>query len=57
MRFIQDRVPPPSNREIAEACGLASTSSVSHVLTKLERLGYIERIPDIARGIVVKERI
>ena len=33
----------PSLREIAEAVGLASTSSVSHQLSVLERKGYVTR--------------
>ncbi|HVD29316.1 MAG TPA: hypothetical protein VNC79_12585, partial [Mycobacteriales bacterium] len=34
---------PPSVREIGQAVGLTSTSSVAHQLTTLERKGYIRR--------------
>jgi repressor LexA len=34
---------PPSLREIGKAVGLASTSSVSHQVHALERLGYLRR--------------
>ncbi|MCQ9369332.1 transcriptional repressor LexA [Brevibacterium sp. 50QC2O2] len=44
---------PPSMREIGEACGLASLSSVAHQLTQLERLGYIRRDPRRPRALEV----
>src|SRR5487761_1431890 len=34
---------PPTLREIGEAAGLASTSSVSHQLATLEKKGYLSR--------------
>lgn len=36
---------PPSMREIGQAVGLASLSSVAHQLSQLERLGYLRRDP------------
>jgi repressor LexA len=36
---------PPSLREIGRAVGLASTSSVSHQVHSLERLGYLRKDP------------
>ncbi|MCL2595635.1 MAG: transcriptional repressor LexA [Promicromonosporaceae bacterium] len=36
---------PPSMREIGKAVGLASPSSVKHILLQLERKGYIRRDP------------
>lgn len=44
---------PPSMREIGEAVGLVSTSSVSHQLHNLERLGYIRRDPNRPRAMEV----
>src|SRR4051794_23827414 len=36
---------PPSMRQIGEATGLASTSSVAYQLTKLEHMGVVGRDP------------
>jgi SOS-response transcriptional repressor LexA len=47
VRVIEDslrsRGYPPSMREIGEAVGLASTSSVSYQLSVLEAIGYVSR--------------
>jgi repressor LexA len=45
---------PPSIREICEAAGLASTSSVAHQLTVLERKGYLRRDPNRPRAVDVR---
>lgn len=50
---ISDRGYPPSMREIGAAVGLVSTSSVSHQLKSLERLGYIRRDPNRPRALEV----
>lgn len=44
---------PPSMREIAEAIGLASLSSVSHQLGQLELSGYLRRDPNRPRALEV----
>ncbi len=44
---------PPSLREIGEAVGLTSPSSVAHQLTTLERKGYLRRDPNRPRAIEV----
>ncbi|MFI2752675.1 transcriptional repressor LexA [Cellulomonas sp. P22] len=44
---------PPSMREIGEAVGLTSPSSVKHQLTTLERKGYLRRDPHRPRAIEV----
>lgn len=41
---------PPSVREIGEAVGLTSTSSVAHQLRALERKGYLRRDPNRPRA-------
>ncbi|WP_037606015.1 transcriptional repressor LexA [Streptacidiphilus rugosus] len=41
---------PPSLREIGQSAGLASTSSVSHQVHSLERLGYLRRDPHRPRA-------
>ncbi len=45
---------PPSIREICDATGLASTSSVAHQLKVLERKGYLRRDPRLPRAVDVR---
>ena len=58
LEFIKESVErrgyPPSMREIGEAVGLTSPSSVSHQLTTLERKGYLRRDPNRPRAIEVR---
>jgi len=51
---VQRRGYPPSMREIGEAVGLTSTSSVSHQLRTLQRKGYLRRDPNRPRAVEVK---
>jgi repressor LexA len=44
---------PPTLREIGEAAGLSSTSSVAHQLAVLQKKGYVSRGPGRARTAVV----
>ena len=44
----------PSLREIGDAVGLASTSSVSHQVLKLQELGVVSREPGRPRTILVR---
>ncbi len=50
---VESRGYPPTMREIGEAVGLASPSSVKHQLTTLERKGYLRRDPNRPRAIEV----
>lgn len=52
--FVERRGYPPSMREIGEAAGLTSTSSVSHQLASLERKGFLRRDPNQARAVEVR---
>jgi repressor LexA len=52
---VQQRGYPPSMREIGEAVGLISTSSVSYQLSTLQRKGYLHR--DVARPRTVEVRL
>jgi repressor LexA len=45
---------PPSVREIGEAVGLTSTSSVAHQLRALERKGYLRRDPNRPRAVGIR---
>src|SRR5262245_16859429 len=51
---VQRRGYPPSMREIGEAVGLTSTSSVSHQLRALQRKGFLMRDPNRPRAVVVR---
>lgn len=51
---VEDRGYPPSMREIGDAAGLQSTSSVSHQLTVLEQKGFIRRDPNRPRALDVR---
>ncbi len=50
---MSDRGYPPSVREIGEAVGLTSPSTVHNHLSTLQRLGYLERDPNLPRAIKV----
>lgn len=52
-REVQRKGYPPSVREIGEAVGLSSSSSVHAQLEKLEQLGYLRRDPTKPRAIEV----
>lgn len=58
LNFIEaetrDRGYPPSVREIGEAVGLTSTSTVHAHLATLQRLGYLRRDPTKPRAIEVR---
>ncbi len=51
---LEDRGYPPSMREIGEIAGLASSASVSHQLTALERKGYLRRDANRSRALEVR---
>ena len=50
---VADRGYPPTMREIGEAVGLSSTSSVTHQLSQLEKAGYLKRDARGARAMEV----
>jgi repressor LexA len=52
--YMRDRGYPPSVREIGEAVGLASPSTVHSHLRTLQRLGYLRRDPTKPRAIEVR---
>jgi repressor LexA len=49
--FISDNGIPPTVRDIQKACEISSTSVVDYNLHKLRQAGYLNRRPDVARGI------
>ncbi|RLP77821.1 transcriptional repressor LexA [Mycetocola tolaasinivorans] len=52
-RSVSDRGYPPSMREIGDAVGLASLSSVTHQLNQLELSGYLRRDPNRPRALEI----
>jgi repressor LexA len=52
-RSVSSRGYPPSMREIGDAVGLASLSSVTHQLNQLELAGYVRRDPNRPRALEV----
>ena len=51
---VTSRGYPPSIREIGDAVGLTSTSSVAHQLRTLERKGFLRRDPNRPRAVDVR---
>ena len=49
--FLQENGLPPTVRDIQKACDISSTSVVDYNLRLLDRDGYLNRRPDVARGI------
>lgn len=52
-RSVNQRGYPPSMREIGDAVGLASLSSVTHQLGQLELSGYLRRDPNRPRALEI----
>ena len=52
---MDERGYPPSMREIGDAVGLTSPSSVAHQLTSLDRMGYLRKDPNRSRTVVVAD--
>jgi len=51
---VTSRGYPPSIREIGDAVGLTSTSSVAHQLRTLEKKGYLRRDPNRPRAVDIR---
>ncbi|NJL93078.1 MAG: transcriptional repressor LexA [Anaerolineae bacterium] len=55
-QFIGENGYPPTIRDIGKAFNIGSTSVVNYNLNKLVREGYLERAPNVSRGLMlVKE--
>ena len=50
-QFIRENGLPPTVRDIQAACEISSTSVVDYNLRLLQKDGYLNRRPDVARGI------
>ena len=51
--YVEENGYPPSIREIGAAAGISSTSVVSYNLKRLEEKGYIDRDPEVSRGLKI----
>ncbi len=47
---------PPTVRDIQKACQISSTSVVDYNLERLSQAGYLNRRPDVARGIEILDQ-
>ena len=52
---VRERGYPPSIREIGDAVGLTSTSSVAHQLRTLERKGFLQRENNRPRAVNIQD--
>jgi repressor LexA len=56
LEFIKDKIKtcgyPPSVREIGQAVGLKSSSTVHAYLVELEKMGYVRRDPSTPRAVI-----
>jgi len=55
--FIASNGIPPTVRDIQRACEISSTSVVDYNLQKLRQAGYLNRRPDVARGIELLDEV
>ncbi|MDA8370563.1 MAG: transcriptional repressor LexA [Nocardiopsaceae bacterium] len=53
-RYVRQHGYPPSIREIGDAVGLSSPSSVAHQLKVLQRKGYLRRDPNRPRAVEIR---
>ena len=54
--FLTDNGVPPTVRDIQKACDISSTSVVDYNLRVLDRDGYLNRRPEMARGIELLDK-
>src|SRR5205807_6775501 len=50
-RYVETHGEPPTIAEIGKEFGMSSSASAHHVVSTLEREGFIRRIPNVSRGI------
>lgn len=54
--YMDEHGRPPTIREIGKAVGINSTSVVNYNLSKLEEKGYLDRDPDVSRGLRLTQK-
>jgi len=55
--YMTEHGRPPTIREIGKAVGINSTSVVNYNLGKLEEKGYLDRDPDVSRGLRLTQKV
>jgi repressor LexA len=55
--YMDEHGRPPTIREIGKAVGINSTSVVNYNLGKLEEKGFLDRDPDVSRGLRLTEKV
>ena len=55
--FLTENGVPPTVRDIQKACDISSTSVVDYNLRVLDRDGYLNRRPEMARGIELLDKV
>ena len=55
--FISENGLPPTVRDVQKACAISSTSVVDYNLRILDRDGYLNRRPEMARGIELLDKV
>ncbi len=53
--FEVDNPYPPTVRQVAEGCDLKSTGTAASNLSHLAEMGYVRRVPGIARGLLLTD--
>lgn len=54
--YVAENSRPPTIREIGKAVDISSTSVVNYNLTKLKERGFLERQPEVSRGLKLTRR-
>lgn len=55
-QYVNEHFRPPTIREIGRACKISSTSVVNYNLTKLMEKGYLDRDPEVSRGLRLTDK-
>lgn len=53
-RYYKEHYTTPTNREISAACGIPSLQSVNHHVTELVKRGWLDKEPNVARGLCIR---
>ncbi|MET3943177.1 SOS-response transcriptional repressor LexA [Paenibacillus sp. PvP094] len=55
--YLHDNGYPPTNRELGDMMGIASSSTAHGYLERLEKKGYIKRTESTPRGIKILKEV
>jgi repressor LexA len=57
VNFVEENKYPPTLREMCSGMGWKSTNSPREIMVKLETKGYLKRIPEISRGLIILKEL